>query len=465
MKSSGGYDAVFRFLFLILFPVILMGCGKVRLPSVFSDNMVLQQKSEVPIWGWARPGRKVTVLPGWSQEKYEAVADGQARWEVKVSTPQAGGPYEIIIRTAGEMTIKNVMIGEVWLCAGQSNMEMSAKWGIPNGPEEVKNANYPNIRFFKIRHRTAETPQTNLEGKWTTCTPETMNEFSAAAYFFAKKLQAEAGVPIGLIQATWGSTPAEIWMPAHLIRQDSLLAAATKLLPEKPWGAEGIGKLYNSMIAPITRFKIAGTIWYQGESNVENAGTYKVLFPKLIRTWRELWGDNFPFFFAQIAPFPYPIPHSGAIIRDAQRQALALPNTAMIVTSDIGDTTDIHPKNKLDVGLRFAGLALKYVYRQTDEEFEGPLFKDYRIEQDRIRIYFDHADGLYAKDGPPTNFEIAGDDEVFHPAQAVIEGNTVVVNSAKVGRPLKVRFAWGNTAMPNFFNAANLPASCFITEN
>lgn len=363
------------------------------------------------------------------------------------------------------MTIKNVMIGEVWLCAGQSNMEMSAKWGIPNGPEEVKNANYPNIRFFKIRHRTAETPQTNLEGKWTTCTPETMNEFSAAAYFFAKKLQAEAGVPIGLIQATWGSTPAEIWMPAQLIRQDSLLAAATKLLPEKPWGAEGIGKLYNSMIAPITRFKIAGTIWYQGESNVENAGTYKVLFPKLIRTWRELWGDDFPFFFAQIAPFPYPIPHSGAIIRDAQQQALALPNTAMIVTSDIGDTTDIHPKNKLDVGLRFAGLALKYVYRQTDEEFEGPLFKDYRIEQDRIRIYFDHAGGLYAKNGPPTNFEIAGDDEIFHPAQAVIEGNTVVVNSAKVGRPLKVRFAWGNTAMPNLFNAANLPASCFITEN
>jgi sialate O-acetylesterase len=291
-----------------------------------------------------------------------------------------------------------------------------------------------------------------------------MLSFSAIGYLFAKILHNELGVPVGIINTSWGGTPAESWMPEEVTTKDDVLRqAATKLKPV-PWGPVEPGRIYNSMISPLVPFNIAGVLWYQGEQNTVNAYAYKEILSALIKSWRTKWGYDFPFYYAQIAPYRYGNPYEGVEVRDAQRKVLAVPNTGMIVLSDIGDTTNIHPKNKQDVAVRFANLALNRYYKTKQIEDSGPLYKDMVIDKNKAIISFQHSEDLHAAEGKLTCFEIAGDDKVFYPADAKIKGEQVLVSSKKVKSPVAVRFAWSNTATPNLFNGANLPASCFITE-
>jgi len=438
--------------------------GNVSMPGIFSDNMVLQQKSDVVIWGWANTYEKVIITNDWNDSEISAVADNQGKWKLVLKTPAAGGPYNIHIRGFNEITIKNVLIGEVWLCSGQSNMEWSAGSGINNGPEEIKKALYPKIRFFSVYHSTSLFPQDQLTGEWVECTPETMKSFSIIGYFFGQKLNTELSVPVGIINSSWGGTAAEAWMPEEVIQNDDYLKEASALQKPVPWGPVEPGRIYNSMIHPILQFRIAGVLWYQGEANTVNAYAYTDILASLIYSWRDLWGYEFPFYFAQIAPYKYGKPYEGVLVRDAQRRVLDLPNTGMIVLSDIGDTTNIHPKNKKDAAMRFASLALNRYYKSAKLQDSGPLYKDISIENGKAIVTFDYSEGLHMVGSKLTCFEIAGSDMVFYPANAQIKDQKVIVQSDKVKAPMAVRFAWSNTATPNLFNAANLPASCFTTE-
>jgi sialate O-acetylesterase len=438
--------------------------GNISLPEIFSDNMVLQQKSEATFWGWAKTGETVVIKADWMDAGLTAKADNQGKWKIILNTPSAGGPYNISIKGYNEVLLKNILIGEVWLCSGQSNMEWTAKSGIINGEEEIKNAGNPGIRFFTVYSGTSIYPQDHFKGEWTVCTPETMGNFSAVAYFFARKLNKELGVPVGVINSSWGGTPAEAWMPEDVIQNNNFLSKAAARQKPVPWGPVEPGRIYNAMISPMIPFRIAGVLWYQGEANTINADAYKDILTGLIESWRNRWSYEFPFYFVQIAPYKYGNSFAGVEVRDAQRMALKVPNTGMVVVSDIGDTLNIHPRNKQDVALRLAYLALNRHYKVVKAEDSGPLFKDMVIEKNKAIISFTHGEGLYAEGGKLTCFEIAGDDKVFYPANAIIKGQEVVVQSEKVKSPVVVRFAWRNTATPNLFNGAKLPASCFITE-
>ncbi len=438
----------------------------VTLPNVFSDNMVLQRNTEVTIWGWANPQEEVVVTPSWNHQEYKFKANNQAKWEIKIPTPKEGGPYIVIVKGYNEIILKNILIGEVWICSGQSNMEMSASWGIENGEEAVKNATNPNIRFFSIPKLTATSPQNNVPGSWTESTPETIRNFSAAGYFFAKRLQEELkNVPIGLISSNWGGTPAEIWMPEEVIQNDAVLLASAKTRKEETYGPNQPGRAFNAMIYPLVGFKIAGVIWYQGESNVGSA-VYDKTFSALISSWRKLWNYEFPFYYVQIAPYQYGDDHFGGVeVRNAQRKVLQeIPNTGMVLTSDISPIDDIHPKDKKTVGTRLANLALVKTYKTNTDLVNGPLYKNIKIEKNTVIVAFDYTEGLHFLNKKSNQFEIAGADNVFYVADASIKNNAVLLTSKKVPNPLKVRFSWKNTAQSDLFNKANLPASSFITE-
>jgi sialate O-acetylesterase len=455
---------IFKFVFFLLISSTMM--ANVALPNIFSDNMVLQRNSEVKIWGWGNPKEEIKLVSSWNNQEYKTIANNQAKWELTIKTPEAGGPFTISIKGYNEVVLKNILIGEVWLCSGQSNMEMSASWGIEDGDEEMKNAANPNIRFFTVPKLTAATPQNNLLGNWTESTPETMKYFSAIGYFFAKRLREDLkNVPIGLISSNWGGTPAEIWMPEETVNNDAVLLENAKKLNEQEYGPRQPGRAYNAMIYPIAGFKIAGTLWYQGESNVGSL-VYDKTLGALITSWRKEWKDEFPFYYVQIAPFKTGSNNfSNVTVRNSQRKLLKeVNNVGMVLTSDISDTIDIHPKNKKSVGIRLANLALADTYKVNSNLVNGPLFKDIKVEKNKVTVSFDYAEGLYFKEKKSNQFEVAGKDEVFYPAEATIQNNQVVLTSKKVPKPEKVRFAWGNTTQSNLFNKANLPASCFMSE-
>ena len=451
---------------VVLFSFLQLNTANIFLPEIFSDNMVFQQNSFVTIWGWAKTGETIVLKADWMDKDMSTLTDTEGNWKMTIKTPSAGGPYNIHIKGYNEVILKNVLIGEVWLCSGQSNMEMSAQSGINDADEEIKNANWPEIRFFTVGTATSRYPQDHLAGKWTICTPDEMRTFSAIGYFFARKLNKELGVPIGVINSSWGGTPAESWMPEDVIQKDSFLHEAAAKQKPVPWGPVAPAMIYNAMISPLTPFHIAGVLWYQGEANTINAYAYKELLSALIKSWRNKWGYEFPFYFAQIAPYKYGNQFEGVEVRDAQRRALDVPNTGMAVLSDLCDTLNIHPKNKQDAALRLANIALNRYYKKTIQEDSGPLFKDMTIEKNKAIISFDHSEGLHVVGAGArlTYFEIAGEDKIFYPADSKIKDQKVVVQSKKVKIPVAVRFAWTNTAVPNLFNGANLPASCFTTK-
>jgi len=459
--------------FLSLAALLFFSCfyysanAYVRLPDIFSDNMVMQQQAKIYFHGFSNPGQKISVIASWNGDTLKTVTASDAKWFVDMQTPKAGGPYQVTVIGDSTITIHNVLIGEVWLCSGQSNMEFSADWHYNNYQEEINNALHPEIRFFHIQKITASYPQQEVRGKWEVCTPETMHSFSGAGYFFGRTLNEQLHQPIGLIQSCWGGTPVETWTPIEIFNyNESLALSAATLTPSAGWSVRP-AVTYNAMIAPITDFSIAGTIWYQGESNVKNASTYEEAFSDMIHSWRNLWQKDLPFYFVQIAPFTYGKGFGGALVREAQLQTYRhVPNTGMVVITDItGDTTNIHPKDKQDVGKRLAAWALAKTYGKEGIQYSGPLYRSVEIKGNKAVVHFDFAqDGLMKKGGELTGFEIAGEDEHFVPAIAKIQDGTVVVYSQEVPHPVAVRMGFTNTAIPNLFNKAGLPASPFRTD-
>lgn len=440
--------------------------SQIRLASVFGNAMVLQQQTEVPVWGWAGPTQEVVVKGSWNNVEVKTITDHNSRWKVTLSTPAAGGPYTISIKTTYEVILQNVMIGEVWLCSGQSNMEWSMN-ASADGVEEIPNANHPNIRLFHVARSAANFPQIRGEGKWTVCTPETVAGFSAVGYFFGKKLHSDLNVPIGLIASSWGGTPAEAWTPDSVIYSDEELKVSSEKISHRRWGPKEPGHIYNSMIHPSTPFSLAGVIWYQGESNVEAPDSYKKLMEAMINSWRTAFNKQFPFYYVQIAPYAYDRPYEGTLIREQQTKMLDIPNTGMVVISDVvEDVKDIHPRFKKPVGERLANYALTETYGKSGMAYKSPMYKSMKIDKDKIIISFDDCpNGLISKGGDPTEFMIAGEDRRFIPAVAKIKENTVIVSAKEVKKPAAVRFAWDNTSIPNLFSKEGLPVSCFRTDD
>jgi len=441
--------------------------AEVKLPKILGDNMVLQQQTEVRIWGWADPEEEVTVQ--FQDQKVSTKADTKGRWLVKLRTPEAGGPYEVqVAGKSNRITLRNVLVGEVWIGSGQSNMQ----WPVSrsdNAQQEIAAAKYPKIRLFTVAHKISETPLDDCEGAWVECSPETVGGFSAVAYFFGRHLHKELGVPVGLINSSWGGTICEAWTSREALQADEdfkpILDRGKQFNPKNP---NQPSVLFNAMIHPILPFVIRGALWYQGESNVGRAAQYKKLFPTMIQDWRKRWqiGD-FPFYYVQLAPFRYgkAQPECLPELWEAQLQTLRLPNTGMAVITDIGNIKDIHPTNKQEVGRRLALWALAKIHGKQ-VVYSGPLYDGYTVEGNKIRIKFQHADdGLVCKGDRLTHFTIAGEDKKFVPAEAVIDGSTVVVSSPQVAKPVAVRFGWEDTAEPNLFNKAGLPASPFRTDN
>jgi len=454
----------FIFLFIIS---SLSAFADVRLPAILSDHMVLQQHSEVNFWGWCEPGEKIKIKTGWDTTTYNAVGTSSAKWLIKIQTPVAGGPYSISVIGNNTIQLQDVLIGEVWVCSGQSNMEMSMNWGLPY-ESDAANANNQQIRFFHIPRTTALFPQEDVKARWVVCNTDDMKRFSAVGYFFGSTLQQNLHAPVGLINSSWGGTHAEAWSPSDLVENDAeLRAAAAQLKPSNGWPVVP-GATYNAMIYPLTNFAIAGAIWYQGESNVGTAATYQSLFTSMIGRWRRAWSKDFPFYFVQIAPFAgYGDNSSSAFLREAQTLSARYPNTGMVLTSDLVDNiNDIHPKMKKEVGLRLANYALAQTYGKTGLVFKSPLYQSMKVEKDRIRISFDNVPkGLMTKGPAPTEFYIAGTDQKFLPASAKIEGNTVVVSNPSIKSPVAVRFGFRNAAQPDLFSKEGLPVNLFRTDN
>ncbi len=629
--------------------------AQVKLPAIFSDNMVLQRDAKIPVWGTAKPGQQITVKL--HQQSKTATADRDGNWRVDLAAMPAGGPYEMAVSSVENITFKNVMIGEVWLCSGQSNMEMPmvSTWAtVNNFKAEVAAANYPDLRLFIVKRAKSTKPRADVESEgWKSCDSTSVKNFSATAYFFGRHLQQKLGVPVGLIQSAWGGTVVEAWTSSATLKTVPDMAGFVKMLEASPldsifdesafaakmaawnrkldemdaspsgtapawinpsfddsdwptmllpntWERAGLpafdgimkfrkviqlpvsfnkqnlqlnlgpiddadvtyfngvqigttsiynqhrhyrvpadlpkagenviavrvldtggngglyGKpealnllkdstqafslagewryqpgadlqnlpprpvppntpnrptvLYNAMIAPLVPYAIRGVIWYQGESNAGRAYQYRALFPLLIKDWRARWGQgDFPFLFVQLANYQpvaqEPLDDTWAELREAQTMALALPNTGMAVTIDIGDANDIHPGNKQDVGNRLALNARHRVYGENIV-YSGPIYKSMKVEGNRIRLFFDHAqDGLMSKGGGKLQgFAIAGADRKFVWAEAMIDGKTVVVSSPQVAKPVAVRYAWAINPVCNLYNHAGLPASPFRTD-
>ena len=458
---------IFTTLFCLLFVInSLITTAAVRLPSILGSHMVLQQQSEVKLWGWSAPAEKIIIKTSWDTITYKTTSGSSAKWIQKIKTPAAGGPYTITINES--TTLEDVMIGETWVCSGQSNMEWSGDQGLKQCLDEMPNATNQKIRFFYVPKSTSENLQENCAGSWKVCSPEEMKHFSAVGYFFGKKLQQELNVPIGLINSNWGGTAAEVWTPKDEVENDPELSQAAKKIGAADWWPNLPGLAFNAMINPITNFEIAGVVWYQGESNSGTASTYKPLMTKMINAWRKAWQKEFPFYFVQIAPFSgYGNLNVCALLREAQTNCLSIPKTGMAVIPDlVNDLKNIHPVNKIDVAARLANIALAETYGKIGLNYKYPMYKGMKNEKDKIRITFDYADnGLMAKDKTITEVYIAGDDHQFQPAMAKIDGNTLVVWNKTIKAPVAVRFGFSNTATPNLFSKEGLPVNLFRTDN
>ena len=441
--------------------------GQIKLPSVIGDNMVLQQNSEAVVWGWGEPGSEIRVTGSWNNDTVKTKISNHSFWSVKLKTPSAGGPYTVNIKSNDELTLKNVMIGEVWICSGQSNMEWSANHNLMNAEEEIRNANYPNIRLLHVKKMASDTPQENCFAGWAECSPESMRSFSSVGYFFSRHLHRNLNVPIGIIEVAWGGTPAEVWVKAGLVESDLLLSSGAGKLLTYDWWPNKPGVAYNAMIAPLIPFNIAGAIWYQGEGNTINFESYRKLMATLINNWRSDFGKEFPFYYVQIAPFAYSSETKSAMIREMQMQTMSdVPKTGMVVVSDLVDNIkDIHPANKQDVGKRLANWALGETYGIKEFAYRHPLYESMKIEKSKVRISFTNVpNGLIMHGKELKCFEIAGADRVFVPAIAKIDGKIVVVQAKGVTAPSAVRFSFSNDAMGNLFSSEGLPVAPFRTD-
>lgn len=457
--------------FLLCCLLTIMPCTSkvfaiIRLPPIMSSNMVLQQNSQVILWGWSDASERFTIICSWKTSIDSVTALNSGKWKAKISTPAAGGPYTITIKgRSNTIVLENILIGEVWICSGQSNMEMSNTQQIK---DELPNSHNDKIRFFTVAKATAEYPQDFADGKWVSCNEETLRRFSAVGYFFGKKLHQELNVPVGLIQSAWSGTPVELWEPNDVIESDPIMKeAATKIRnvtyrPNKP------GLIYNAMIYPISNYTIAGAIWYQGEGNTTRAHAYQKMFTGMIGAWRKQFNNDFPFYYVQIAPYTYENTYEAALLMEQQTRSLSYPKTGMVVITDLVDNVkNQHPVNKLDVGLRLANMALVETYQKNIPVYKSPLYKRMEVSKGKINLYFDNApNGFTIKgDGEPTEFLIAGSDQNFLPADVKLEKDRIVVSNKQIPDPVAVRFSFSNTGMSNLFNKEGLPITPFRTDN
>ena len=491
--------------FVAVMLVAIPGRGEVKLPAIISDHMVLQADAEVPLWGWANPGEEVTASLGGARAS--AKADASGRWQVKLPKLSAGGPHELTVSGKNLVTVKDVLVGEVWLGSGQSNMAMTVNRA-QDFEKEAAAANWPQIRMFTVTSGASNKPEIDCSGSWAVCTPETVARFSATAYFFGRELHQTLKVPVGLINSSVGGTPIESWISPEAQHASAELKpffaaagkddanfdaakakakydrdliiwqeetkqakAAGQPVPKRPQDPVAVrqrkgnvGGLFNGKIAPLIPYHIRGALWYQGEANSVpgKAPFYQYQLPLLVNDWRSRWGYEFPFAWVQLPNF------AGAgrdwpTVRQAMLQTLKLPKTGMAITLDIGEVNDIHPKNKQEVGRRLALWALGTVYGKSVAT-SGPLPTQHERRAGSIVVQFDHADGgLVAKNGELAGFEIAGQDG-YKPATATIQGDRVVVTSAEVSQPVAVRYAWTNNPTASLFNGAGLPASPFLIQ-
>ena len=473
----------------------------VRLPAIVSDHMVLQQDMPVRIWGKADAGESVSLQ--FQGQKVSGKADADGKWALFLMPMKAGGGADLTISGRNTVTVHDVLVGEVWIGSGQSNMELPMT-RVNNSEQEIGAANFPQVRLFTVKKKVSETPLEDVEGSWQLCSPESVKTFSAVGYFFSRDLHQRLNQPVGFIHTSWGGTPAQAWTsraaldsePALKFIQDDWqkvldrypeaqkryeeqlvtwkqAAAAARAdkrpVPPAPRPPAGPGHpstpsgLYNAMIAPIVSYTIRGATWYQGEANANQgyAYAYRRLFRLMIEDWRQAWGEgDFPFLFVQLANFksnPW-----WPVLRESQTDTLKLRNTGMAVIIDIGESNDIHPKDKQDVGKRLALLARATVYGEK-VEYSGPMFHGLSVEGSKLRVWFDHTGGgLSARGGGDlTGFMVAGADGKFVPAEAKIDGKTVLVSSASVSEPAAVRYAWEDDPACNLINQEGLPASPF----
>jgi sialate O-acetylesterase len=451
-----------------------------KLASVFTSNMVLQQQSQAPIWGWAKAGKSIVITTSWNKKNYQVRANSNGKWLIKVATPVYGGPYSITIKGDSLIKLNNVLIGEVWICTGQSNMEIPMK-GYKSQPitgsvDAILKSASNNIHIYNVPHSSViEVQENSKPSQWHVASPEFVANFSATGYYFGKLLNEMLHVPVGLISDCYGGSSSEAWMDP-----DGLKDFPEIKIPAKTDSIKEVSRtpttLFNGMLHPVIGYAIKGCIYYQGESNYERPDEYEKLFPAMVKRWRQLWAQgDFPFYYVQIAPYDYAqLPpynagkkYNSAYLRDAQRKSVSvIPNSGMAVLLDVGEQATIHPPRKEQVGTRLAYLALAQTYGIKGFDYASPLYKSIAIEGNRATIRFDHAEnGLTSWNKPLQEFEIAGKDKMFYPAQAVISGSVLIVSSPLVKEPVAVRYAFRDFVVGDLFGTNGLPASSFRTDD
>ncbi len=446
--------------------------AEVKLPAIFCDNMVLQQQTEVAIWGKAAKNTTVSVTTSWNHKSYNTTASKDGDWKLKVATPKAGGPYELTLSDGKSLKLKNVLIGEVWICSGQSNMEMPVK-GYRNQPvlgssDAIALSSNPNIRLFTVKKATSLDPLADFTGNWSLCEPENVAGFSATAYFFGRMLNQALHVPVGLINTSWGGTRIEPWISESGCKNFSWVKLPEKkpvenLSPQTPT------VLFNAMINPMVGYGFRGAIWYQGESNRNEASEYQKLMPGLIENWRALWGiGDFPFYYVQIAPFDYGTGGlSSAYLREAQLKAsTTIKNIGMACIMDIGEKDCIHPAHKETGSNRLALLALEQTYGIKGINSQSPVLKEMKVLEGVVKLTFEYApNGLTSYGKELSCFEVAGANKRFSPAKAFITGTGITLISPTVAEPVAVRYAFKDFVVGDLFGTDGLPVSSFRTDD
>ncbi|MCI6493856.1 MAG: sialate O-acetylesterase [Bacteroidales bacterium] len=454
--------------------------AKVTLPEIIGDNMVLQQQTQARLWGKAAPKSTVTITPSWNNETIKTKADKDGNWIASVQTPKASYTEHSIVISDGEpLTISNVLIGEVWFCGGQSNMEMPLNgfWDCPieGSNQEIATAARRNgIRLVKIPKTGTLTPSETVEGKWELSNPQSARWFSATAWYFARLLNEALDIPVGLLSCNWGGTRVESWLPEEIVRTYGDIDYDTECCKKEQtwWHYSNVTIMYNGMYYPIRNYTVRGFIWYQGEANVGKHDTYPERFRTLVNIWRENQGCESPVYLAELAPWLYGGDGtSGARFREMQHNlAKQIPSCGVICTNDLvypDEDTQIHPRNKKDVGERLAYLALNQTYKQEGVECRYPEYKSFKVEGDTVEVFFDNAeDGLSPWKGLE-GFEVAGEDKVFHKAEAWVHtGNkSVYVRSSEVAAPVAVRYCFRDFQIGNLRSGRDLPVMPFRTDN
>jgi sialate O-acetylesterase len=450
--------------------IFLQAHSKIVLPPVIDNHMVLQRETKVALWGWASHSATVSISTSWNKKMYKTKADASGKWKVLVETPHAGGPYTITLSDGIPLVLKDILIGEVWLCSGQSNMEMPVE-GFKNQPvlhssDILMEAGNPNVRLFRMERAASMTPKdSSLSSGWQLDDPESVKKFSAVGYEFARLLQKQLGVPVGIIGTYWGGTMVEAWM------DPKSLASFPEI--KVPTDTAGKGKntptaLFNAMLHPLIGYGIKGVIWYQGEQNRPNASIYDRLLAAMVKEWRELWqrGD-WPFYYVQIAPYQYNDKLGpSAPLREAQQRALQqIPNSGMVVSLDVGQEKSIHPPDKITISKRLAYWALAKTYNRKGLPYASPYFSSMKVTGSSVTLRFDNAvNGLTSFGKPIQNFEVAGADQVFYPAEARILGEGIRVTSEKVKEPVAVRYGYKDWVEGEVYNTEGLPLAPFRTD-